>query len=250
MVVPLAAGVVALVGFAAVAGPGWLLLGGADAIEASNIALWLVLALASVVAAWASAGGQAVIMAAAAERMDGRDASLGAAVAVARSRAGRLLEWAVLATVVSIVLDQLEQRLGVVGRIISWVGGMAFSVLSFLALPVIVFEDVGAIEGFKRSSRLLRATWGEQLTFGFGLGILTLVAILPALPVAFFAAASGILLLQVVGIAVAVAWIVAVVSVTSALSAVFKTALYRHATGSPVDAAFGAGDLSGAFRRR
>jgi hypothetical protein len=38
--------------------------------------------------------------------------------------------------------------------------------------------------------------------------------------------------------------------VTSALSAVFKTALYRYATQLPVDVAFDTADLSGAFRRR
>jgi hypothetical protein len=56
--------------------------------------------------------------------------------------------------------------------------------------------------------------------------------------------------LQVVGVVVAVAWIVVVMAVTSALSAVFKAALYRWATGLPVDPAFDAGELSGAFRPR
>jgi hypothetical protein len=44
--------------------------------------------------------------------------------------------------------------------------------------------------------------------------------------------------------------VLAVVAVTSALSAVFKTALYRHARGLPVDLAFAPSDLSGAFRPR
>ena len=55
---------------------------------------------------------------------------------------------------------------------------------------------------------------------------------------------------QVVGIVVAVAWIVLVLAVTSALSAVFKAALYRWAVGLPVDPAFDAGELTAAFRRR
>jgi uncharacterized protein DUF6159 len=248
--IPVIAALAAALAFAAVAGPGVLLLGGSDAVEASEVALWLVLVAASVVAAWVVAIGAAAVVAGAAERMAGGEPTLGSAFAAARARAGRLLGWAVLATVISIILDQLEERLGFAGRIISFLAGTAFSVVSFLALPVIVFEDVGAIEGLKRSARLLRSTWGEQLTFSFGLGLLGFLAALPAVAVAVGAIATGIVVLQVVGVVLAVAWIVVVMAVTSALSAVFKAALYRWATGLPVDPAFDAGELSGAFRPR
>ncbi len=248
--VPVIAAIAAALAFAAVAGPGVLLLGGSDAAQASDVALWLLLVVASVVATWAGALGSAAVVAGAAERMAGGEPTLGSAFAAARARAIRLLGWAVLATVVSIVLDQLEERLGVAGRILSFLAGTAFSVVSFLALPVIVFEDVGAIEGLKRSARLLRSTWGEQLTFSFGIGLIGFVAAIPAVAVAVGAITSGVLALQVVGVVLAVAWVVVVMAVTSALSAVFKAALYRWATGLRVDPAFDAGELSGAFRAR
>jgi hypothetical protein len=63
-------------------------------------------------------------------------------------------------------------------------------------------------------------------------------------------AATGILPLVVLGVTAAVVWVVLVVAITSALSAVFKTALYRWAKGLPVDPAFDADELSGAFRAR
>jgi len=247
--VPVVATLAALVAFGAIAGPGYLLLGGTD-VQAGDVALWLVLVTATVAATWVTAIGQAAIVAAAGERMDGGDPSLGSAFARSRERAVRLLEWAVLATVVSIVLDQLERRLGVLGRVVSWLGGIAFSVLSFLALPVIVFEDVGAIAAFKRSASLLRSTWGEQVTFNFGIGLLGFLAVLPAVAVAGGLLATGLLPLQVLGVAAAVAWVVLCLAVTSSLSAVFKTALYRWAVGKPVDPAYDASELSGAFRRR
>lgn len=250
LAVPIIAGVASILAFAAIAVPGWLLLGGNQAVDEGNPALWLVGVLAMVAAAWMSAIGQAAIVAGAAERMDGGDPDLSSAYAAARGRAGRLLEWAILATVVSIVLDQIEQRFGVLGRLVSWLGAAAFSVLSFLALPVIVFEDVGAIEAFKRSSRLLRATWGEQVTFNVGMGLLGFVGALAGLVVGGLLVSTGVAPLQVLGVAVAVVWVLLVVAVTSALSAVFKAALYRWANGLPVDPAFDAASLSGAFDRR
>ncbi len=250
VLIPVLAAVAAALAFAAVAVPGFLLLGGSDAAQASDVALWLVLVLASVVATWAVAIGSAAVVAGAAERMGGGEPTLGSAFAAARARAGRLLGWAVLATVVSIILDQLEQRFGFLGRMVSWIAGTAFGVVSFLALPVIVFEDVGPIEALRRSARLLRSTWGEQLAFNFGLGLLGFFAILPAVALAAGLVVTGVVVLQVVGVVVAAAWIVLVLAVTSALSAVFKAALYRWAVGLPVDPAFDAGGLTAAFRRR
>jgi hypothetical protein len=245
--IPIVAGIASLVVFAIVAVPGVALLGDDDSVR---WAVWIVLAIAALLATWMSAIGQAAVVAGAGQRMDGDDPTLGSAFARARARSGRLFEWAVLATVVSIVLDIVRDRLGIFGNILASVGNMAFSVLSFLALPVIVFEDVGAIDGFKRSSQLLRGTWGEQLTFTFGLGLIGFVAALPGIALAGGAAATGIVALQVVGVGLGVAWVIAVIAVTSALSAVFKTALYRYATQAPVDTAFDTADLSGAFRRR
>jgi hypothetical protein len=62
--------------------------------------------------------------------------------------------------------------------------------------------------------------------------------------------ATGIVVLQVAGVVAAVVWVVLVLAVTSALSAVFKAALYRHAKGLPVETGFDAGELRGAFRHR
>jgi hypothetical protein len=248
--IPVIAGLLSLIVFAVVAGPGVLLLGGDSDDGASGWAVWIVVAIAGLLATWVSVIGQAAVVSGAGQRMDGADPSLGSAFAGARSRTGRLFEWAVLATVVAVVMDLIQERLGVAGRIIGSLGNVAFGVLSFLALPVIVFEDVGAIEGFKRSSQLLRATWGEQITFSFGLGLIGIVAALPGIAVAVGLGATGVTALQVVGVVLGALWVLAVVAVVSALSGVFKTALYRYARQEPVDVAFETADLSGAFRPR
>jgi O-antigen ligase len=115
---------------------------------------------------------------------------------------------------------------------------------------VLLFEDVGAIEAFKRSSALVKRTWGEQVTFNFGLGLLGFVAIIPGLLVGGLLAATGFVPLVVLGVVGIVAWVVLVATVTSAMSAVFKAALYRWANGLPVDPAFDADELTSAFRRK
>jgi hypothetical protein len=82
------------------------------------------------------------------------------------------------------------------------------------------------------------------------MGLLGLLLVLPAILVGGALAATGVLPLQIVGIGAAIAWVGVVAAVTSALSAVFKAALYRYAVGKPVDAVFAPADLSGAFASR
>lgn len=251
--VPVIAGIAALFAWAALLIPGLVLLGGVDGGGADgsvNIAFWLVLVAAAVVSTWIFVLGQASIVAGAAERMEGGEPDLSSAFAAARARAFPLLGWAVLSTVVSIVLDQLEQRFGFLGKLVSWAAGVAFAVMSFLALPVIVFENVGAIEAFKRSSALLKRTWGEQVSFNVGIGLLGFVAALPGIVVGGVLASSGVLPLQVIGVAAGVTWVLLVAAISSALSAVFKAALYRYANNLPVDPAFDERLFNEAFRPR
>jgi hypothetical protein len=250
VVIPLVAGVGAILAFAVFALPGTLLLGDTASVEASNTAQWLFWLLGAIAAMWITAVGQGAVVAGAAHRMDGGNPSVGSSLVAARERAVNLLSWAVLATVVAIILDQIEQRLGALGRVASWLGGVAFSIMSFLALPVIMFENVGAIEAFKRSSVLLKRTWGEQIGFNFGLGLLGLLLILPVVVISGGLIATELFLIQALGILIGVVWIGLVAATMTALSAVFKAALYRYANGLPVDPAYDAEDLSGAFRSR
>lgn len=252
LAIPAVAGLLALVVFAAVSVPGLLLLGGGsgEGDAATTWALWIVLAIAAVGATWVSVIGQAAVISGAGQRMDGTEVTLTAALAGARGRAGRLFEWAVLATVVAIVLDLVRERLGAAGRILGSLGNMAFGVMSFLALPVIVFEDVGAIEGFKRSARLLRGTWGERVGFTFSIGFVGFLAAVPGIALAGGLAVTDVAALQIAGGIVGGLWVLAVLVVMSALSAVYKAALYRYTRGQRVDVAFAPGDLSGAFRSR
>lgn len=250
VIIPVVSGIVALVALAVIGSPAWILLDDSQAEGASNLAAYLIGLAALVVATWIVVIGEAAVIAGAGQRMDGDDPTVASAFATARTRVGRLFGWAAMATVVSVILDVIRERFGLIGRLVSWGAGVAFRLMSFLALPIIVFEDVGAIEAFKRSSALLKRTWGEQIGFNFGLGLLSFVAILPGVLVGGGLAATGILPLVIIGVAAMVIWVVAVFAVTSALSAVFKTALYRYAKGLPVDPVFDASTLAGAIGRR
>ena len=170
------------------------------------------------------------LVAGAHERLTGGDPTVRSAVARAFARIGGLVPWAIITTTVGLILQALRDRAGWLGRIVTHMLDMAWQVVTFLTVPAIVIDNLGAIEALKRSASLLRQTWGENLAARVGFGILGFVLIIPAAVLAGLFIASGSGVLAAVGIIVAVTWLAVVMVVLTALNAIFQTALYLYAT--------------------
>ena len=169
-------------------------------------------------------------MAGAHERLTGGDPTVRSAIGRAFARIGGLVPWAIITTTVGLILQALRDRAGWLGRIVTHMLEMAWEVVTFLTVPAIVIDNVGAIEGLKRSASLLRNTWGENIAARVGFGLLGFVLIIPAAVVAGLFIASGWTVLMAIGIIAAAAWVAVVMVVLTALNAVFQTALYLYAT--------------------
>lgn len=210
-------------------------------------AVWFVVVAAGIAGTWVASMGQGAVIAGAAQRMDGQEPTVGSAFQPVRRRLWQLFAWAAIATVVTKLLDLLRRRGGSGGEAASSGGKLAWRIVSFVALPVIVFEDVGAVEALKRSTRMLKATWGENLTFNVGLTALGIALLLPLLAGLALAEALGALPLPSAGFLVVLVYGVVAMATYSAVSAVLKTALYRWATDQPVDPAFDDVELGSAL---
>ena len=170
------------------------------------------------------------LVAGAHERLTGGDPTVRSAVGRAFSRIGGLVPWALITTTVGLILQALRDRAGFLGRIVTHMLEMAWQVVTFLTVPAIVIDNVGAIEGLKRSASLLRRTWGENIAARVGFGLLGFVLILPVALVAGLFIASGWTVLMAIGLIAGAAWVAVVVVVLTALNAIFQTALYLYAT--------------------
>ena len=122
-------------------------------------------------------------------RLQGGDPTLADGFRIANQRFGSIVGYALVAATVGIILKSISRR-GVVGRIIAGVFGLAWNLATFLAVPVLVVEGIGPIEAVKRSTQLLKKTWGEQIVgnIGNGLvyGLMTLAATLVFGGIVFF----------------------------------------------------------------
>ena len=152
----------------------------------------------------------------------------------ASSRIGTIAGYAAIAATVGVALRLLASKSENLGRIAAAIGGAAWSIATFLTVPVLVVEKLGPIDTIKRSAGLLRKTWGEQIIgnagIGLATGLATFVVILLGGGLVLLAYATGVTVL--IGLAVVIALIAfaIVIVVSSALDAIFRAALYRYAT--------------------
>lgn len=227
---------------------GLIVRNGSAGYSGSKPLVWGLAFIGSVVATYIVVFFNAALVYAANKRFQAEPVSIREAIESAQSRAHVLLPWAVVSASVSVVLRAVEQRGGIFGRIIGSLAGVAWSVVTFLVLPVLVFEGLGPIAAVKRSGALFKHTWGENVMTNAGIGIVGMFAMLAgAIPLVLFLAIGGPL--AVVGIVAFVLWVVAVMLVTTTLTGIFQTALYRFAIGQPVPG-FEPAELQGSFRTR
>jgi hypothetical protein len=155
--------------------------------------------------------------------------------------------------VVGLVLSLLENQGGIVGAIFGRLLDIGWSLITFLAVPVIALEGTGPFETLKRSGNLFKSRWGQQVTGNVAIGgAVFLLGVLPAgvlivlgLSVWSSASFAGALLVVIGALAMAIAMLVA-----RALSGIFGVALYRYALDGEVLGGFTAEDMESAVRRR
>jgi hypothetical protein len=207
---------------------------------------YVLLFVAYVALAFVTIFFNAALVHAANERMDGGDPTVGSALSGAMGRIHRILPWAIASATVSVILRAIEERAGMVGRIVSGIAGVAWSLVTFLVIPVLVIEDIGVVDAVKRSGNLFKRTWGENVAAQVGFGLLGFVAVIPGILVIAAGVAAGETI-AFFAIAIGVLWMLLVAMVLSALNGIFQTALYRYAAGADGAGAFGGHDLGAAF---
>ncbi len=185
-------------------------------------------------------------------RLDGDDPTLGDGLRLAWSRLPAILGYALIAATVGVLLRALEERAGFIGRWIIGLLGVAWTVATFLVVPVLAATDVDPVTAVKESATLLRRTWGENLIGNVGMGIafgLLFMALLLAGAgvLALAVAAHSALLIALVAVAVVLAFILLAL-VQSALQGIYAAALYRYATDGNAGGGFDADVLGQAFR--
>ena len=186
-------------------------------------------------------------------RLDGGDPTLSDGFRIAMSRLPQIIGYALIAATVGMILRLISEHAGILGDIVAGIVGFAWSVATYLAVPVLVVERVGPIEAIKRSAALLRKTWGEQLAGNVGIGIVFgllafLILLVGAAIVVAVVQSSPMLAFAVVVLTILAMGAVGLVG--AAASGIFTASLYRYATKGDPGTAFRAETVNTAFQRK
>jgi len=188
------------------------------------------------------------------QRLRGEPTSLGEGIAVARSRWVSILGYALISATVGLFLRALQERLGLIGRLVVGFLGLAWTVATFLVVPVLASQDIGPVDAVKRSVELLKRSWGENLIGNGGIGIvfglLTFVAALLSVAIIAGAAATHSVAVLVVAIALVVVALVLLALTQASLQGIYAAALYRYAEEGEAGAGFDQALLEQAFRTK
>jgi len=181
----------------------------------------------------------------------GEPTSVGAGFALARSRLPHILGYALIAATVGLLLRMVQERLGLIGRLVVGFLGLAWTVATFLVVPVLASEDAGPVDAVKRSVELLKRSWGENLIGNGGIGVvfgllMVLAVLLSAVLIGGAVAMQSVVAIVVAAVVVVLGFVLLGL-VQSSLQGIYAAALYRYAEAGEASVGFDQALLQQAF---
>lgn len=168
-------------------------------------------------------------------RLRGGDPTVSDGLRIAMGKLPAIFGYALIAATVGMILRAVQERAGWLGRWVAGLLGAAWTVASFLVVPVLVSRDIGAIDAVKESASLLRKTWGENVIgqggIGLVFGLITFAVVLIGVALIVAATMSQSVVLIGGAVALVVTTVLGLALIQTALSGIYSAALYRHASG-------------------
>ncbi|HUZ60164.1 MAG TPA: DUF6159 family protein [Hanamia sp.] len=161
----------------------------------------------------------------------GEEVTIRKGIDFSMSRLGSIFAWAVFAGTIGGILKIIQENAGSLGKIITGIIGIVWSIATFFVVPVIAYENLGPIGAFKKSAKLMKEKWGESIGAGFSFFLIELVAVLAIATVAFLLASINV----IAGMVIGVMGLLLLMTVISAVKTIFISAIYHNINGDPVE---------------
>jgi hypothetical protein len=225
-----------------------------EAINQNDPAYYIAAAATAYVSTFIAVFFNVALAACAVRSLQGEDTTVGEGIGFALQRLGPIVGWTVVAATVGLLLRLVEERVPLAGRIAVWIAGAAWAVATFFVIPVLALEGSGPVRSLKRSVAVIKARWGEGATGTVAISAVTFVVVLAIIVIGaacgIVLAAAGLQLIAIVVAAVAVFGVIAVSIISSALTEIFRVAVYQYAVAGTNVGAFDDGLLKDAFDGR
>jgi hypothetical protein len=188
------------------------------------------------------------------EALAGRPVSIRHGLEAACRRWKAVLFWSLLAGSIGLLIRALEQRFAFLGRLVAGMIGLAWSVASIFAIPVLVRETSvsNPFEVLSKSARTIKATWGEMLVGYLGMQGTNLFVLWGSILLWVAGGAMAIVFSNPwILLAVGVPWVLGLIAygyVSSIASRVYLCALYVYASEGTVPGPYDASMMNQAWK--
>lgn len=172
-------------------------------------------------------------------RFNGGDPVLKDGLRKAWSKLGRIVQWALVAATVGLIFRILRDQAkdNFLAHLLLGLMEGAWNIVTYFAVPIAVYRDVGPMDAIKGSTGLVKRTFGESLTgivtTGLVFFLLGLLGLIP-LFIGFMVGGS----LAYVFFAIAVVWWIALSATNVAVDGILVAALYKYANEGTLPQAF------------
>lgn len=192
----------------------------------------------------------AALVGAALKRLEGGNPTVSDGIGIANRNLTAILGYAAIAATVGMLLKRGRRRSGMLESLVRSLAGMAWTLGTFLVVPVLVTRKIGPLDAIAESARLLKKTWGENVigTAGIwlGFGIVTFLYVLASVALVFAAATVSSSFALGLGILLGIGLLL-IGTVKSAIGAIYTATLYRYAADGSAPEGFDTRQLSLAF---
>ena len=188
------------------------------------------------------------------EALGGRPVSIRHGLEEACRRWKAILFWSLLAGSIGLLIRALEQRFALLGRLVAGVIGLAWSVASIFAIPILVRETEvsNPFEVLKRSAQTIKNTWGEMLAGYLGMQGTNLLVLWGSILMWAVCGALAIVLSNPwILLAAGLPWLLCLIAysyLSSIASRVYLCALYLYASEGTVPGPYDASMMNAAWK--
>ena len=188
------------------------------------------------------------------ERIKGGDLTFGGGIKASSRIVGKIFIWSLISATVGVVLGAIAERSKWLGKIVVYFLGTAWNILTFFIAPTLLLDEVSVSKSIKNSGLIFKKTWGETLITGFSLGLFFGLLILGVfvtfglLTIGAVVLGGGIVLPVLLGV-LFVLTLMAIMVMSSTLSAIFRVVLYEYARNGIVASGFTPELIMGAIKQ-
>jgi hypothetical protein len=164
-------------------------------------------------------------------QISGRKMSFGQGMNNAANHAGKIFLWSLVAATAGIIMDIVNNKLKLAGRISTFIFGIAWGIVTFFIVPVLVLENETIGASMKRSGQIFKDKWGETLianisTTFYSMLILAIGFVLFSV---FLLLANPSTSLIIISLVLFLVFALAVILLFSTIEGIYRVVLYEYA---------------------